>query len=63
LLAVGCQRQKLRCYHSLEGHSAAAAQAAGQVGQAGAYGGALNSINQAIMLSQLPDIAAAMKGQ
>jgi hypothetical protein len=45
------------------GVGSAAAQAAGQVGQAGAYGGALNSINQAIMLSQLPDIAAAMKGQ
>jgi len=44
------------------GIGSAAAQAAGQVGQAGAYGGALNSINQALLLSQLPDIAAAMKG-
>lgn len=44
------------------GVGSAAAQAAGQVGQAGAYGGALGSINQALLLSQLPDIAAAMKG-
>lgn len=41
----------------------AGAQAAGQIGQAGAYGGALGGINQALLLSQLPDIAAAMKGQ
>jgi hypothetical protein len=41
----------------------AGAQAAGQIGQAGAYSGALGGINQALLLSQLPDIAAAMKGQ
>jgi hypothetical protein len=40
----------------------AGAQAAGQIGQAGAYSGALGGINQALLLSQLPDIAAAMKG-
>jgi len=45
------------------GVGAAGAQAAGQIGQAGAYGGALGGINQALLLSQLPDIAAAMKGQ
>jgi hypothetical protein len=41
----------------------AGAQAAGQIGQANAYSGALGGINQALLLSQLPDIADAMKGK